>query len=120
MNPDRTLIEKKASGHSLIQELRKAGISVWPVNPGTKDKVFRAHMVSQILKEGRLHYIPRNWAYEVINQCATFPVGEHDDLVDCVVMLLAYIRRMGIIELSDDEKDDEMKLFAQPRKFYGA
>jgi predicted phage terminase large subunit-like protein len=120
MSPDRTLIEKKASGHSLIQELRKAGISVWPVNPGTKDKVFRAHMVSQILKEGRLHYIPRNWAYEVINQCATFPVGENDDLVDCIVMLLAYIRRMGIIELDDDEKDDEMKLFAQPRKFYGA
>ncbi len=119
-SPDRTLIEKKSSGHSLIQELRKAGVSVWPVNPGTKDKVFRAHMVAQILKEGRLWYIPRNWAYEIINQCATFPVGEHDDLVDCIVMLLAYIRRMGIIQLDDDEKDDEMRLFSQPRKLYGA
>ena len=119
-SPDRTLIEKKASGHSLIQELRRAGVSVWGVNPGTKDKTFRAHMVSQVLKEGRLWYIPRNWAYEVINQCATFPVGENDDLVDCVVMLLGYIRRMGLMQLDDDEKDDEMKLFSQPRKFYGA
>jgi len=118
--PDRTLIEKKASGHSLRQELRKAGVSTWAVNPGTNDKVFRAHMVAQILKEGRLWYIPRNWAYDVINQCATFPVGEHDDMVDCIVMLLAYIRRMGLMALDDDEKDDEMKLFAQPRKFYGA
>lgn len=119
-NPDWTLIEKKASGHSLLQELRRAGISVRGVKPGTNDKVFRAHMVAQILKDGRLWYIPRNWAYEVINQCATFPVGEHDDLVDCVVMLLGYIRRMGLISLPDDEKDDELALFSQPRKFYGA
>ena len=77
-------------------------------------------MVAQVLKEGRLWYIPRNWAYEVINQCATFPVGENDDLVDCIVMLLGYIRRLGLMELDDDEKMDEMKLFSQPRKFYGA
>lgn len=120
-SPDRTLIEKKASGHSLIQEMRKAGVSIWGVNPGSNDKVFRAHMVAQILKEGRVWYIPRNWAYEIINQCASFPVGENDDLVDCIVMLLAYIRRMGLIDLDDDEKDDEMNLFAAPkRKFYGA
>ena len=120
-NPDRTLIEKKASGHSLIQEMRRAGVPLWGVNPGSKDKIFRAHMVAQILKEGRVWYIPRNWAHEVITQCAKFPVGEHDDLVDCVVMLLAYIRRMGLVELPDDEKDNEMNLFAKPkRKFYGS
>jgi predicted phage terminase large subunit-like protein len=119
-HPDWTLIEKKASGHSLIQELRKAGISIRGVKPGSNDKVYRAHMVAQILKDGRLWYIPRNWAYEVINQCASFPTGANDDLVDCIVMLLAYIRRMGLIDLPDDEKDDELALFAQPRKFYGA
>lgn len=120
-NPDRTLIEKKASGHSLIQEMRRAGVPLWGVKPGAKDKVFRAHMVAQILKDGRLWYIPRKWAYQVIDQCAKFPVGEYDDLVDCIVMLLAYIRRMNLIELDDDERDGEMNLFAQPtRKFYGA
>ena len=120
-HPDWTLIEKKASGHSLRQELRRAGISTRAVDPGSKDKIFRAHMVAQIMKDGRLWYIPRNWAYEVINQCAKFPTGDHDDLVDCVVMLLAYIRRMGLIELPDDEKDDELSLFKlPPRKFYGA
>ena len=119
-SPDYTLIEKKASGHSLLQELRRSGISLRAVNPGTKDKVFRAHMVSQVLKDGRLWYIPRNWAYEVIEQCAKFPVGEHDDLVDCIVMLLAYLRRMGYIELDDDEKAEEMNLFKQPKKpIYG-
>lgn len=118
-NPDATLIEKKASGHSLIQELRRAGVPIRAVIPGTKDKVARAHFVSDILKSGRIWYIPRNWAYEVIHQCAKFPTGEHDDLVDTVVMLLAYIRRMGMIELPDDEKEGELKLFSDQRRLYG-
>lgn len=119
--PDVTLIEKKASGSSLRQELRRLGIQgLRPVDPGTNDKIFRAHMVAPIMKAGRLWYVPRNWAYDVINQCAKFPVGEHDDLVDTVIMLLAYIRRMGLVELPDDEKDDNLKLFSQsPRRLYG-
>lgn len=115
--PDATLIEKKASGHSLIQELRRSGVPVRPVKPGSEDKVFRAHMVSSILESGRVWYIPRNWAYDVIHQCAKFPTGEHDDLVDTVVMALAYIRRMNLISLPDDEEDGELKLFATPRGY---
>lgn len=119
-NPDYTLIEKKASGHSLIQELRRTGVPVRPVLPGSDDKVFRAHMVADILKSGRVWYIPRNWAYEVIQQCAKFPNGEHDDLVDTCVMAWAYMRRMNMIELPDDEKEDELKLFERPtRRLYG-
>lgn len=115
--PDVTLIEKKASGHSLIQELRRAGVPIKGVLPGSKDKVYRAHMVSPILESGRIWYIPRKWAYEVIHQCAKFPTGEHDDLVDTVVMLMAYIRRMNLIELPDDESDGDMKLFSPPRGY---
>lgn len=117
--PDVTLIEKKASGTSLKQELAKLGLEgLWAVEPGTNDKVFRAHMVSPIMRAGRLWYVPRNWAYDVINQCAKFPASEHDDLVDTVVMLMAYIRRMGMV-LPEDEPDDgdTLKLFS--RKFYG-
>lgn len=119
-SPDYTLIEKKASGHSLIQEMRASGIRVRAVEPGSKDKVWRAHMVSHVLESGRIWYIPRNWAYDVINQCAKFPMGEHDDLVDTVVMLLAFIRRMGMIELPDDEREDTLKLFSETkRRLYG-
>ena len=118
--PDMTLIEKKASGHSLRQELSRAGVRCRAIDPGTKDKIFRAHMVAPIMKAGRLWYIPRNWAYDVINQCAKFPTGEHDDLVDTVVMMLAYLRRLGTWELPEDERDDTMKLFTTPRKsIYG-
>jgi predicted phage terminase large subunit-like protein len=114
--PDYTLIERKASGHSLIHELRKAGIPVRAVTPGSRDKVFRAHMVAEILRSGRVWYVPRVWAYEVIDQCSRFPRGEFDDLVDTVVMALAYIRRLNMIELPDDEKRDELKLFYEGRK----
>lgn len=118
--PDYTLIEKKATGRPLQFELRKLGIKgLRAVEPGTTDKVFRAHMVAPIMKAQRLWYVPRNWAFDVINQCAKFPTGEHDDLVDTVIMLLAYIRRMGLVELPDDEQDDTLKLFSTPRKFYG-
>lgn len=118
--PDYTLIEKKASGHSLIQELRTSGVPIRAVDPGSKDKVYRAHLVASVLKDGRVWYIPRNWAYDVIHQCAKFPTGEHDDLVDTVVMALAYMRRMHMIELPEDEKDDELKLFSEPkRRLYG-
>lgn len=118
--PDYTLIEKKASGTSLVQELRRIGVRVRSVDPGSNDKVFRAHMVSDILKSGRVWYIPRNWAYDVIHQCAKFPMGEHDDLVDTVVMALAYIRRMGMVDLPDDEEPEEMKLFSLPKRaIYG-
>lgn len=116
--PDRILIEKKASGHSLIHEMHEAGIRVTPVNPGSRDKVFRAHMVEDILKSGRVWYVPRTWAYEVITQCAKFPMAENDDLVDTCLMAWAFVRRMGMIDLPDDE-DAEMKLFSQPRRFYG-
>ncbi len=119
-SPDMTLIERKASGHSLRQELSRSGVRCRAVDPGSNDKIFRAHMVAPIMKAGRLWYIPRNWAYDVINQCAKFPTGEFDDLVDTVVMMLAYIRRLGMFELPDDEKDDTMKLFSQPKRpIYG-
>ena len=119
MHPEITMIEKKASGHSLIQEMARADIHVRAINPGMNDKVFRANMVQQILKNGRIWYVPRAWAYEVISQCAKFPTAEHDDMVDCFVMILAYMRRLGIVGVDDDEKPDEMNLFTTPKRFYG-
>ena len=46
-------------------------------------------------------------AREVMEECAAFPNGENDDLVDCVEMGLARYRRGGFIRLSDDERDDD-------------
>lgn len=79
--PDKVLIEKKASGHSLAQELRRAGLPVARIKV-TDSKFVRAHAASLVLERGCIFYVKRNWAQEVITQCGNFPADDHDDMVD--------------------------------------
>jgi predicted phage terminase large subunit-like protein len=117
-NPDWVLIEKKASGHSLIQELRKSGVPVKAVDPKGKDKVLRAHLSSAPLEQGCVFWVPgHNDAVDVIEECAKFPVAEYDDYTDTVVMLLAWLRRMGSIDYFDED-EGELNLF-KPRRERG-
>ena len=113
-DPDHILIEDKASGQSLVQELDAMGLATWRVDPGQVDMVYRAHMVSPILRAGRIWYVPRTWAYDVIGQCAKFPLAEHDDLTTTCIIAWAFMRRMGDIELPEDEGSGELKLFKRP------
>ncbi len=116
--PDWVLIEKKASGHSLIQELRKSGVRVKSVDPKGKDKTLRAHISSSPLEQGCVFYVPGHLeASDVIEECAKFPVGAYDDYTDTVVMALAWLRRMGSIEYFDED-EGEMNLF-KPRRERG-
>jgi predicted phage terminase large subunit-like protein len=114
-DPDHTLIEDKASGISLIQEFETGGIPVWKVKAGPEDLAYRAHMVSGILRAGRIWYVSRDWAFDVISQCAKFPMVEHDDLVATCVIAWAFMRRMGDMELPDDEKSNELALWTRPK-----
>jgi len=117
-NPDLVLIERKASGHSLIQELRKSGVPVKGVDPKGKDKIMRAHISSAPLEQGCVFYVPGYLlGLDVIEECAKFPVGTNDDYVDTVVMLLAYLRRIGGIDYFDED-EGEMNLF-KPRRERG-
>jgi len=112
--PDSFVIESKASGTSLIQELRQMGIPVQDFTPtrGTKgkpnDKIARANSVSDILKSGLVWYPPKKFADDVIEECAEFPVGAHDDWVDCVIMALRRFRDGGFIRLPSDEDEDNL------------
>jgi predicted phage terminase large subunit-like protein len=100
--PDRVIIEDKASGQSLIQELRRMRYPAKPFKV-IKDKVFRAHEASQVLEKGHVYYMPRDWATDVIKQCAAFPKGARDDKVDCTTMAWLYIRRRFWLQLTEDE-----------------
>jgi len=117
-DPDWVLIEKKASGHSLIQELRKSGVRVKAVDPGGKDKTLRAHISSSPLEQGCVFWVPGHLeGSDVIEECAKFPMGTNDDYVDTVVMVLAWLRRMGSIEFFDED-EGEINLF-KPRRERG-
>ena len=92
--PDVILVEAKASGWSLIQELQRAGLPITPYNPKKMDKRARAHAVTPIFEAGRV-WFPKGkwWAEDVINQCAQFPTSNYDDFVDSTTQALLRLRQ---------------------------
>ena len=99
MKVDVLLIENKAAGHSVAQELRKVfandGIVVILYDPKTLDKTARLYAVQHIFSEGMVYAPTKDWAEMVIRQTASFPRGAHDDLVDTVSMALSHLRVTG-------------------------
>ena len=91
--PDEVLIEDKASGQSLLQELAES--TKMPIKPvkSTADKVARAHAVTPVFESGNV-YIPQgeDWAEEVIEHAARFPRTKNTDIVDSVTQALEYLR----------------------------
>jgi len=110
--PDNVLIEAKATGTSLQQELRKMGIPVTMYSPGGRrtgqDKISRANAVAPILESGMVWYPEdEEFAQELVEECAAFPNGSHDDQVDVTVMALMRFRQGNFIRLDDDDDDEK-------------
>ena len=112
--PDTLLIENKSAGMQLLQEFRSMGIPAEDFSGssrGTKkmpnDKIARANLVADIFASGYV-WIPegRRFAEEVVEQCASFPNGDFDDLVDSTVQALLRFREGGFIRTANDEEDE--------------
>ena len=81
--PDMVLIEQKGSGMPLTQELRRMGIPVTPFTPSRgADKFTRMHSCAPVFESGIVWCPESQFADEVMEECAAFPNGEHDDLAD--------------------------------------
>jgi predicted phage terminase large subunit-like protein len=105
--PDALIVEKKASGISLYQELRRMGVPVSEFTPSKgNDKITRLNAVSDIIQAGRVWVPNTNWAEELIDEVASFPAGEHDDYVDSTTLALARFRNGGFLRLPTDEPDE--------------
>lgn len=106
--PDNVLIEAKATGTTLQQELRRVGIPVTMYAPGGRragqDKVSRANAVAPILESGMVWAPDTDWAEDLIEECAAFPNGDHDDQVDSTIQALMRFRSGNFITLSTDEQ----------------
>lgn len=103
--PDAVLIEKKASGQSLIQDMRKAGIPVITYQPD-RDKVTRAYSVQAMLESGLIFHPDRKWAEDVIEECGMFPNGEFADFVDTCTQAWIRLRTMHRVGHPDDDEND--------------
>ena len=105
--PDAFIVEKKAAGAPLIQELRATGIPVQEFSPSRgNDKMVRVNAVADLFSSGKVWAPDTRWAREVIEEVAAFPVGEHDDFVDTTTQALLRFRQGGFISLDTDEPDD--------------
>jgi predicted phage terminase large subunit-like protein len=113
--PDSILIEKKATGAPLIYEFRAMGIPALEFSPGKgQDKISRLNAVSDLIASGKVWVPDTRWAEELVDEIASFPSGEHDDLVDATTLALARFRQGGFIRLPSDEPD-EPKFFKSHR-----
>jgi len=115
--PDRILVEAKASGQSLLQDLRLAKVPAVGYNPGKADKISRAHQAAPTLELGLL-WIPESkknrgqpvsWAAAFLKQLAKFPVAEHDDYVDTFTQAVIYLKDDGWFELPMAKDIDERR-----------
>jgi predicted phage terminase large subunit-like protein len=105
--PDALIVEAKASGQPLIFELRAMGIPVQEFSPSKgNDKIARLNAVADMFASGMVWVPNTHWAEELMEEVASFPSGEHDDLVDSTTQALMRYRKGGFIRLPTDEDDD--------------
>jgi len=90
--PNAILVEDRASGQSLIQELRNS--TVLPIIPVKvdSDKQTRAQAVTPLIEAGKI-FLPESapWVADFVEEMACFPNGLHDDIVDATTQALNYL-----------------------------
>ena len=108
--PEMVLVEAKASGMPLSDELRRAGIPVTNYTPTRgNDKHTRVNSIAPMFESGMVFYPEgRTFAEEVIEECAAFPYGENDDYVDTVTQALMRFRQSGLIQLRMDYEPEPL------------
>lgn len=91
-HPDSFIIENKASGQSLIQELYRRGFPVLKYNPDT-DKISKTYSCQGFFEAKRI-FVPleKGWAKEVVNELVSFPSAPHDDFTDTVTQAILWMR----------------------------
>lgn len=99
------LIEKRANGIEIVEQLTREIPGCQPYNPDV-DKTARAEAAEPDFESGNVHVPGRrteslddydpgltpSWVQDVIEECAAFPTGSHDDLVDMVTMAVNWSR----------------------------
>ena len=107
-DPDMVLIEAKASGTPLTHELRRLGIPVVNYSPSRgHDKHSRMHAVAPIFESGLVWAPNKQFAEDMVEECASFPFGAHDDLCDTMTQALMRFREGGLVSLGSDYEDED-------------
>jgi predicted phage terminase large subunit-like protein len=132
--PDFFIIEDRASGQSLIQEMRKRALPIMPFMP-EKDKVFRLHACTPFFQQGRV-WVPeqcdefgvatgdlKTWAEEVVEEVISFPFAPHDDITDTISQAVLWLRDNYHIDndgypVYDEEEEYHRKRVSRRKSTY--
>ena len=98
------------------------GIPVVNFTPSRgNDKLSRVHSISPLFEAGMIWAPDESWAHEVMEECAAFPNGTHDDLVDSTTQALMRYRQGNFVSLpSDDwEEGSESSQLISAANYYG-
>ena len=123
---DKLLIESKAAGISVAQELRthfaREDWGIQLVDPGRGDKVARAYAIQHLFSEGMIYAPDYDWADKVITQAESFPKAAHDDLVDSMTQALLHLRVLGFaqkpVEIVAEKTDSMLYRSHKPMPLY--
>ena len=113
-NPESVIIEAKAAGLPLTYELRQMDIPVQNFTPSKgNDKHVRVNTCAPLFESGMIWAPDQKFAEEVIEECAAFPHGDHDDLVDSTTQAVMRFRQGGFVQHPEDYVMEKRA----PRKF---
>lgn len=116
--PDYFVVENKASGLSLIQDLRKRQFPVFEYNP-EKDKTTRMYLSQPFFTSGKVwvpaaplediydSFMPLKWAKPLVEEVCGFPFAPKDDFADVTTMAILWMRDSYKMTLDEYESVDE-------------
>jgi predicted phage terminase large subunit-like protein len=125
--PDTVLVEAKANGQMLIQDLGRAGIVATPFNPDKfGDKIARVRLVTDLIENGRA-WLPamkpsydelRPWARDFMEQCVQFPAADSRDWVDTMTMAFLRVKQSGWVHNTENPYEEVYDVPLERASFY--
>lgn len=113
---DALVIENKASGKSVAQEIKRLfgneDFSTILADPAHGDKVARAYGIQYLFADKMVYAPAFDWADRAIAECTVFPKGQHDDLPDAIFGGIAWLRKNGYIEMRRERQINQTEAAA--------
>ena len=119
------IVEDRANGAALLQDLATEVAGLVPFDPGTKSKTMRQELASMYVKQGLVRFVDNPETRNLVELLIKFPFAEYDDLTDAFAQLVIYHmtqRRLGVYAgaFNFENLTDPIQYQFRPSLTYGA